>query len=153
MQQLNISLTFDLIHIYWPYWTNTFDLLIEPRRIRMMIVLVRQYSSASAKDAHCYASDHPSSTIYLWDRNKLWLAQLLIDFPPPLCSMCVLLLQVKILLIWFICKTIRSHPTPSNIPTQVCCKAPSFSPILFTAHLLFDLCLNLDMQTLSIQVN
>lgn len=152
MQQLNISLTFDLIYIYWPYWTNTFDLPIEPRRMRMMIVLVRQYSSASAKDAHCYASDHPSSTIYLWDRNKLWLA-VINWFPSPLCSMRVLLLQVKILLIWFICKTIGSHPTPSNIPTQVCWEVPSFSPVLFTAHLLFDLCLNLDMQTLSIQVN
>lgn len=74
MEQLNVSLTFDWINMYQPYWTHTSDLLVEPRRTRMVMVPVRQHSSASQRHP-LLCIDYPRSTSYLWDRNRLWLTQ------------------------------------------------------------------------------
>lgn len=96
--------------------------------------------------------DYPSSTIYLWHRNNAVIDTGIKSFPSHPCSMSVLLLRVKVLLIWFICKTVSSHPTPFNNSVQVCWENWVSHPYSLL-HIYFDLRLNLDMQILSMQVN
>lgn len=69
-------------------------------------------------------------------------------FPSPLCFMSALL-QVEVLRIWSFYKTISSHPT---IPFKSAERNLVSHPYSLL-HIYFDLCLNLDMQTLSVPVN
>lgn len=150
MHQLHISLNFDWIYMYWPRWTNTFNLLIGPRRMRMMIA---KCSSTREHQQQMPSVMHQTITAKLFTSEKktyfITIVIKLISFPSPLCFLHILLLLVKVLLVRLICKTVSSHPTyqfKSAGRNRVC------YPYSFL-YMCFYLCLNLGMQTSNIQVN